>query len=447
MKKSIYIHELSIDNSLFLFNTITYIYVILKDEDKLLWDNNEIKKISNYTELIKNYFIVENNEDMLNNIVTTLNGSIDKNPMHYIYITDECNQKCKYCFEKSIDNLSKINKSLSSDQINNIFGHIKKLNTKHDKSDNITLFGGEPLLEKNKAQIIYILSKIKSDKMSAVNIVTNGLTLGSYIDIIKEYESQIATIILTLNGFDKTHDQVRGSINNPTFYIIFENIKLLIKEAKKIKIRVNILIDSSNVDKIHELIQFFIDNKIDNDVEIIFGRIQFRVSDIADYKNELKYEDYYSTIIDNYYDNDIIKDSMITGSEVAIISKIYKQWKYNDIAVPEIKGCMAVTPGRYCYFVDGLIYPCTEVAGIKEYAIGNYMNETILNENKWLEYKINNNEKCMTCKYIGLCNMGCPATNISKNKNINDTYCLNIGESLDNFILSLWKKGFFYEKL
>lgn len=450
LTKSKYIYEKDLDDSLFLLNLLTFNYKILDTTDHLLWSKDKLTELSCYKNLISDYFLVEDDSKLFNYTMKMLSNTGNRNPSHVIYVTDECNQRCSYCFEKSIDILGKKNKVLTNNQIDKIIHTISSINCENKKRGSITIFGGEPLLEKNKETVEYLLQSCGKNNISKVDIVTNGITLNSYINILNKYNHQIKSLIITLNGYKDMHELVRGSVNNPTFDIITKNIKNVLENTKNIDIRINILIDKLNIEKLDELLIYLKEEKISTDtrVSIAFGRIQFRTfSENSRYIRELPYKNYYSSIIDNYYENELIDDKMIEGSEVSILSKLYKHWKKNELAYPELKGCTAVYPGRFCYFVDDNIYPCTEISGIPKYSIGNYMKDGIdINKyNPWNSYKIKNLQKCTSCKFIGLCNGGCPVTNLTINNNINDVYCLNIEESLNNFIQSLYKKGFFYE--
>lgn len=447
--KSNYIYEKNLKNKLFLLNLLTFKYLILDEEDVVLWYRNRLIEMNRYNELILEHFIVDDDLKLFNLAIKTLANKGNMNPNHVIYITDECNQRCTYCFERTIDILGKKNKVLTYDQMDKIIATISALNIKYKKDSSITIFGGEPLLEKNKYILEYLLESCEKNNIPKVDIVTNGITLKLYADIINKYNLQIGAIIVTLNGYKEIHELVRGSTDKPTFDIINDNIKYLLNNTENIKIRINILLDKLNISELNSLLVYLKKEKISTSkrVSIAFGRIQFRtITQNGRYNRELPYEDYYSSIINHYYNNELVEDEMIEGSEVSILSNLYKFWNNSKLAYPELKGCTAIYPGRFCYFIDGNIYPCTEIAGIEEYSIGNYMEQGIdeIKYESWKNYEVKKLIKCKKCKYIGLCNGACPVSNITINGNINEVYCLNIEKSLDNFIEALYKKGYFY---
>lgn len=446
--KSKYIFEKNIGDKLFLLNLLTFTYIILDTNDKSLWEKNDLDYMNDFDQLQKHYFIVDDDSYLIDYAIKTLAKKGNLNPHHVIYITDECNQRCSYCFESSIDILDKRKKTLSTEQITKIFDTISKLNKKEKKQGTITLFGGEPLLEKNKEIIENILSQVKERCFQKVDIVTNGLTLNNYDDLIQRFRLQIGTLIITLNGYKETHDSARGSLGQPTFDRIIGNIKHFLAYTNGVNIRLNLMLDKTNVGEMRPLLSYLKAENISTDqrVSLEFGRMQFRVDpDNINFENELLYEDYYSSLFNYYYNDELVTDKMICGSEVSIISKMYKFWKNNSLVYPELKGCSAVYPGRFCYFVDDNIYPCTEIAGLENFSIGNYMKSGIdtLKYEPWFNYKVQELDKCKECKYIGLCNGACPVSNITSNGQLDDIYCLKMEESLSKFIDALYMKGYF----
>ncbi len=446
--KSKYIFEKNIGDKLFLLNLLTFVYIILDINDRTLWEKSKLAHMSNFDQLKREYFIVDNDSYLIDYAFKTLAKKGNLNPNHVIYITDECNQSCTYCFESSIGILGKKKKTLSTEQVNKIFDTISKLNKNEKKQGTITLFGGEPLLDKNRDIIENILSQVKERCFQKVDIVTNGLTLNNYENLIQLFRLQIGTLILTLNGYKETHDSARGSLGRPTFDRIIGNIKHFLAYTNGVNIRLNLMLDKTNVGKMLPLLSYLKAENISTDerVSLEFGRIQFRVNPgNINFENELPYEDYYPSIFNYYYNNELFTDKMICGSEVSIISKMYKFWKNNRLVYPELKGCSAVYPGRLCYFVDDNIYPCTEITGIEKFSIGNYMQHGIdaFKYEPWSNYKVQELDKCKDCKYIGLCNGACPVSNITSNGQLDDIYCLKMEESLSKFIDTLYTKGFF----
>ncbi|WP_427339878.1 SPASM domain-containing protein [Caloranaerobacter sp. DY30410] len=161
----------------------------------------------------------------------------------------------------------------------------------------------------------------------------------------------------------------------------------------------------------------------------------------------LDISDYYPKLLRAKYNDNRIKDFMIDGSEVNILSKVYKYWKLGKPVAPNFRGCDAVYPGRYCFYPDGKIYPCTDIVGIDEYAIGVYKPRLSFNDinEKWKNFSINDIDKCNQCKYIGMCNGGCLVTNKCINGDITVVECIDIEKALEKFIIELYRERFLLE--
>jgi len=449
-KRTHYLHEQWFENRVFLLNLLSFEYMFLNVYDSVLWKNGQYDKMTQFKKLVNSYILVEK-EDLLDLAINKLSKKSLKNPNHVIYITDECNQSCPYCFEKESGSLKKYSRLLTTDQIDHIVNMIEAVNEyKGIPFGSITLFGGEPLLPKNHLIIQYLFLKMVASKFPKIDIVTNGITLDYFLDILISFESQINSLIVTLNGYRNIHEMIRNSSNFPTYEVIVNNISKVLQFTSTIYVKINILLEKRNLDSISELLGHLKEMGIldDRRIYISFARIQSRTNpDHFDYKWELPYTDYYSELIKRYFDISELTLNMLNGSEVAVLGEIFRHWCKAGIAIPHFNACEAVYPGRYCYYVDGKIYPCTEIAGKIKYAIGDYdagiMYDCV--QKQWKEYNVFELSKCKKCKFVGLCNGGCPVTNAEVNTIMNEAYCLNIETALSKMLETLYYKEFFNE--
>lgn len=121
-----------------------------------------------------------------------------------IFITYKCNLKCKMCGQWGDQGVFKnYDKNTLSHQLS--IETIKKLvdDVKFFKP-NITLFGGEPLIN---PEIIEIIKIIKSGGMRC-NLITNGTLISKYAEEL--ISSGLDEIIFSLDGSEKIHDSIRG---------------------------------------------------------------------------------------------------------------------------------------------------------------------------------------------------------------------------------------------
>lgn len=151
-------------------------------------------------------------------------------------ITYKCNLRCKHCYNqfsnKSIDTLCLKDKKRIVDQLHKL-GVIE-----------ITLCGGEPLLDDN---IIELIDYIKS-KGLILYVLTNGLVLNdSLFKVLSDKLNEEDTIQISIDEIDKMPNKQRGLSEN--------QIKILSNNIKRLtKLNCNILANIT----ITKLNQFFI---------------------------------------------------------------------------------------------------------------------------------------------------------------------------------------------
>ncbi|MCR4422897.1 MAG: 4Fe-4S cluster-binding domain-containing protein [Exilispira sp.] len=167
MIKSKFIHEYNFKEFVFLFNTITFDYHILDKISSKKWKEGKFSTISlnEKEELVKKRFLINNKVEDENLFQKAINYFSNKNikiqlPSFLIYITNECNLSCSYCFQINQRKNNSLN--LTKEKVNSIFYGIDNIiKNFHNNSDmRITIFGGEPLLIKNKNIIEYLFTKL-----------------------------------------------------------------------------------------------------------------------------------------------------------------------------------------------------------------------------------------------------------------------------------------------
>lgn len=145
-------------------------------------------------------------------------------------LTDQCNLKCKMCWQ--IDRSQKL--FLSKDDIIRVIDSIKKMGYPP-----IYLWGGEPFLH---PEIWEIVRAIKERGFYCI-INTNGVLLEKNIDNI--INSKLDMLIVSIDGPQKIHDEIRQV--NGTFKRIERGLKALKNKARpKPHIVINSVITESN---------------------------------------------------------------------------------------------------------------------------------------------------------------------------------------------------------
>jgi len=199
-----------------------------------------------------------------------------------------------------------------------------------------------------------------------------------------------------------------------------------------------VLLDLTNVNLIPELITSLLAEGLYNQPGVVlrFGRIQNRLNPADNSTDELPYTHYYPTLLNLQDICSEITDDMLIGSEMAFLGHLYRSWKSQTPLIPSLNGCKAVYPGHYCFYPDGKVYTCTDIAGISEYAIGSFIPQFEFSDNSncWKHYSVVDWEKCRNCKYIVICNGGCLVTNLCVIHDVQNSYCLDFELILKEYL-------------
>lgn len=175
-------------------------------------------------------------------------------PLRFVFCPSyQCNLSCIYCFEKELP--SNPNKFMSSKTLEDAINTAEEISKeKSGKVDSVELFGGEPLLIKNKPLIKKIL-KFARDKDAPITIVTNGVMAKDFIDILLPVKEKIEMLQITIDGPPEIHDRRRKHPSGKgSFDEISKSIDLLLKNNINTNIRVNI--DNTNIEHIFNLYEY-----------------------------------------------------------------------------------------------------------------------------------------------------------------------------------------------
>lgn len=182
----------------------------------------------------------------------------DSEPLTFVvYVTFACNLRCTYCFESR--SLQGQHGVIRPDVIDSLFRAIAELQKrrKNPQPPEITLFGGEPLLrgKTHEASIKRLLDSAR-ERGCRVSLITNGVELSSYSDLLSRYD--IENIQITVDGPKRIHDQRRIFANGQgSFDRIVTGIDEALKKGLKISLRANI--DDQNVAYLPELADFILE--------------------------------------------------------------------------------------------------------------------------------------------------------------------------------------------
>ncbi|MBU6391735.1 MAG: radical SAM protein [Planctomycetota bacterium] len=123
-----------------------------------------------------------------------------------LFLTYRCNLQCTMCGQWGVEGSSReltpeaLKSELTLEQLQSVIDDIKF------HKPNITLFGGEPLLYKEWANLVRYIKEAGL----RCNIITNGMLLGKYAEDIVALG--VDEIIFSLDGPREIHDKIRGAV-------------------------------------------------------------------------------------------------------------------------------------------------------------------------------------------------------------------------------------------
>jgi MoaA/NifB/PqqE/SkfB family radical SAM enzyme len=174
-----------------------------------------------------------------------------KTPISLVFfITNRCNARCKHCFY-----WKELNKS--SDEIN--LEEIKVFASSLKHIIHTSLTGGEPFLRSDLPEICQTFTRVNHSR--SIHISTNGLLTQRIYQvcrrILTECNLSRLTIQVSLDGLEKTHDEIRGArgaFNNAIETI--RKLSVLRKKYPNLEIEIATIIMRDNSHEIEKLIRF-----------------------------------------------------------------------------------------------------------------------------------------------------------------------------------------------
>ena len=321
-----------------------------------------------------------------------------------IFLTENCNLACDYCFVRE--------KHHNKMPLDTVYAAINFLvfYSGNATSLNLTLFGGEPLMEKETIyRIVDYCNKIENDtkaKNIGISLTTNGTLLDE--DILKRTAGKI-NYLLSIDGAKETHDLSRKYRNGKgTFNTIISKIDLLKRHQPWLGARMTVTPDT--ISKLFDNVKFLHNRGIN---QFLLGPTMDMIWDKASLEN---YEDQIQKVSQFYNEQkqagEPIRITLFEKNEQSIECHTH-QW-----------GCGA---GRNTISVstNGDIYPCSKFLGYEEFdnpalKLGNIF-EGITNidlRSKMSGLTDNSFPGCSSCAEINACIGGCPADNFYLNQNL-----------------------------
>jgi len=394
-----YLYIINDDKGVIMYSTKTGNIVYLEKiefEDVKSYLDGEIQANDTINYMIEYGFLVSDETDEVKSVIDEHVYSIENSKIFHltVYLTEECNFNCEYCFVK------KSGRIMEEQKFGQLYRLLEKKINQYSGID-ISWFGGEPLIrienliEYNKK--IYHFCE-KNGKKYNSSIVTNGyyLTLHNFL---KLYDNNIRNIQVTFDGAENKHDSMRlDRKEGASFDIIIRNLRKIQKMAFHeyyITIRCNYEIgkemtDSKEFLKLYD--KFFSRDK----------RFSLVLKPIVNY--------------DEIDEQKLL--SIYKGKTDALCDIIGEYTQYADLLMELIRPrkywCNSYSCNSYVVNAMGEIYMCDAVINRQEYKLGFITEDGDIKIQK--EYKLYSKVKehllkelkgCLNCKRLPVCYGSC----------------------------------------
>jgi uncharacterized protein len=273
-----------------------------------------------------------------------------------LYLTFNCNLRCKYCYFNKESNLTK--EVISTEALNKFLDFLDSIgHFEHGQlSERVMFIGGEPLLYPDKILEFIKIFQVRYPKMKFQFEITSNLTL--YEPRI--YQKKELHFVVSLDGTKETHDKNRiFPDGSGSFDKVIKNLKELVKYKKEISTTYTYLGKPNNFIKSVDFISN-ISKDVFWDIEIRHALFELNESNLDIITK--KYEE-----LINYY---------LEKSNDAKINFSIKHIKAALMLMRNLKdNIKAQTCGAgFSYFVlhpNGDVWPCQIYFSLKKRKIGN----------------------------------------------------------------------------
>jgi putative peptide-modifying radical SAM enzyme len=313
--------------------------------------------------------------------------------IYFLILTNKCNLRCKYCFEKAFDDFD-INFPEDIEELDNDV----KFNTKQlkqlivkDKKPYFIFYGGEPTLR------LDLIKKIIDDlpKKTKYIIQTNGLLL-KYLP--HKYWDSFESVFISIDGNKKITNENRGK---ETYEKIIDNIICIRKAGYKKEITARMTVLNSNI---YKEVKHLLNTRL-------FDSVHWQI-DANFWFNDYKKRNFKNWLNEDYKPN--LKKLVEFWFKEIKKGKVLKLYPFigimhNILHNKKTKLACGAGYGNFAIQTNAKIIPCPIMAGMKNYYLGDISKKAIKPKAFYLLP-----EWCKSCKYLNLCGSRCLYSNIVK---------------------------------
>lgn len=294
-----------------------------------------------------------------------------------IYLTDDCNLQCTYCYEGENKNKGYLNDYNLRKTISFIISNVEP-----DDTIFLTFLGGEPLLNYKKLfDMIDYINKNHSEysHQFKYDTTTNAILLNK--ELIDKLIDHNITISISIDGSEETNNINRKSKNGVNYYsTIINNIKYFLDKNYNFTARMTV--NPNTIRFCYENVLYFYKMGIKKFNISMNPFAKWSESDFEIMEEQFEYLDKF------YIDKELIDKELYLD--------IY-DGKFLDFIVgkPQLY-CCAGSKGNLTINSSGEIYPCGFVSNNKQWCIGTV--ETGLDRKKFFSQVKSNVKKVSKCR-------------------------------------------------
>ena len=349
-----------------------------------------------------------------------------------ILLTYDCNLACSYCFQKTLDT-SVRSAVMSGEFIDEFFDrYLSQLYPNNPDELLISLFGGEPLLPKNRVAITHILAYAKDHPALRVSVTTNATTITEMADLIGAGSGKINNVHVTLDGDRELHDENRiPNSGKPTFDAMITAVRKLIDLQAHVSLRMHIHPD--RLESAQYLIAYLATEKLLDhpQVSVYFSPINTFGSELISLADAARFSHTFQQVAAKTH---------YPPSNLTFLDNFLKM--QNQKLLPKVRYCAAGSDNFYILDPYGDLYACYEDTGHKDRRVGTLAEGKVkfkLLKGKYFRRHLLTIPECSRCSAALYCGGGCPSEARAHEGTIFKPYCHQnkafIAETLKAFYL------------
>ena len=132
----------------------------------------------------------------------------------YLLFGTDCNISCKYCTVKHNTRNYPFQDTMTDETLNN---SLKFLFEKNEGISHITLYGGEPMLHRERInQFFDYVESLPVERVPRIDLITNGILTD--LELMKRMKKWNVLVLISLDGTKQEHDIFRVDDNGKGTY-------------------------------------------------------------------------------------------------------------------------------------------------------------------------------------------------------------------------------------